>query len=382
MKALKSQLASRVGVMPAHQEASQWTPRAYQEGDAQGILELWNRVFAGVDPDRGKLSYWNWQFNENPTGRGRAWLAVVGEAIVGHYAAIPMQIHMEDKLIPAALSLGIMTREDYRRQGIFETLARRLHDELGHDGLAITYTFPNENSIGGLVKKLEWTQICTLPVYVKPLRPDNILAGVIKNALLGAVAGRIAGPCGMFFQRTSRVSSSLLKQVHPVNQIDSRFDELWQAARPVGKIAVLRSAAYLDWRYLRNPTRDYVVLALEEEDRLVAYAVVRCMQQFGLNGGMITELVSGPDRPDAREAVLVAAIHYSLAQRMDLCACTVRGDDLSTSLLRRNGFFPIPEQLAPKKWYFGAHVNNDSVNAALAKDPGRWYLTFGDTDVI
>jgi hypothetical protein len=134
--------------------------------------------------------------------------------------------------------------------------------------------------------------------------------------------------------------------------------------------------------WLRNPTRTYAVLALEEGDQLIAYTVVRYMQQFGLKACMITELMSRPDRPDALEAVLVSAVRHTRSRGMDLCACSIHGNEQTSALLKKNGFMLLPKKFAPKEWYFGARINNDSVDGALVNDPQEWYLTFGDTGVI
>jgi hypothetical protein len=113
----------------------------------------------------------------------------------------------------------------------------------------------------------------------------------------------------------------------------------------------------------------------------VAYAVIRCMEQFGLRGGMITELVGHPSREDAQEAVLAVVEEHFEREGMALAACLVHGDRRAPRLLKRNGFLRAPRR-SFKEWYFGVRPNDISLQSDWVTHPDSWYLTFGDTDVI
>jgi hypothetical protein len=213
------------------------------------------------------------------------------------------------------------------------------------------------------------------------LRPDTIVDQVVSKHLLAALAKPFARLATAIVSRSLAVPGQVRANVRWLERFDARADELWQTAYDRRKIAVTRDAAFLNWRYYLNPRRDYRVVAFEEKDQLVAYAVARCMEQFGLHGGMITDLVGRPGREDALQTVLAVAMEHFMEQRMDLAACLIYGDRRVARLLKRNGFLPVPKR-AFKEWYFGVRVNNESVSPDLVNDPGNWYLTFGDTDII
>jgi hypothetical protein len=306
---------------------------------------------------------------------------VVDGTIVGHYAVIPVHMQVRGEPVAATLSLDTMAHPKYQRQGMLTTLAGELYAELGRTGFPITYGFPNDKSIGLLTNKLQWTYVCSLPVYVKPLRPSVIVDRIISGRPLAAVvkpfgnlAARIASPPVVMPDRGRA-------KVHWLEQFDARADDLWQMVCDRRRVALTRSAAFLNWRYFRNPRRGYRAVAFEEKEQLAAYAVVRCMEQSGLRGGMITDLVGHPGRDDALQAVLAAAVEYFAGEKMHLSACLIHGDRRVTQLLKRNGFLPVPKRMF-KEWYFCVRVNNDSMIPDLVNDPGSWYVTFGDTDVV
>ena len=165
-----------------------WVTRGYKPGDEDGLIALWKAAFPEGESGRAELDYWNWQFRDPPAGAGRFRLAVVGDQIVGQNVVIPVPMQVRGQSIQGTLSLDTMTHPDYLRQGIFTTLANELYDELGREGFPITYGFPNENSIGGFVRKLQWTHVCSLPLYVKPLRPAAIVDSVLSNPILSTIA--------------------------------------------------------------------------------------------------------------------------------------------------------------------------------------------------
>jgi hypothetical protein len=359
----------------------EWITREYGPGDEERILSLWKMVFPDGESGRGEPGYWYWQFRDPPAGSARIRLAVVDEQIVGHYAVIPVSMQVEGKAILGTLSLDTMTHPEFRRQGMFTTLASELYEELGRAGFPITYGFPNENSIGGFVKKLQWTHVCSLPVYVKPLRAGEIADGLLTNPLLGAIAKPLARLGAAIVSSSARVSDHAQASIHWLDRFDEGADELWQEAHDQDKIALTRSAAYLNWRYFQNPLRSYRAVAYVEGSRLLAYAVVRCMNRFGLRGGMITDLVGLPGRDDALEAVLASVEERFVGKEMDLIACLLHGDRRGTRLLRRSGFLRAPQGIL-KEWYFAVRSNSTLFDNDSITDEKKWYLTFGDTDVI
>ena len=362
--------------------ARTWTTRNYHPGDEQEIIELWKTVFSEGEHERAELDYWKWQFVNGPAGSGKIKVAVDNGKIVGQYAVVPLHMQLQGTPVVAALSLDTMTHPDYRRQGMFSILANELYTQLREGNIPITYGFPNENSLGGFVTKLQWTHVCTLPVYIKPIHLGTIVERAISNRWLGKAAKPFANLAGAAVFRKSGPSSETVGQFQWLEHFDQRANELWQRAYHQGKIAITRDSKYLNWRYFDNPKRDYRAIAFEEDSELIAYAVVRVMEQYGLQGVMIMELVSQPDRYDTLQAVLKAVSDYCIELNADLIACMAHGDDDLINLLKRNGFILPPSKFSMKDWYFGGRVNNHSIDLQVINQPDNWYLTFGDTDII
>jgi hypothetical protein len=360
----------------------EWLSRAYEPGDEVGIGSLWRTTFSNSDEvGRTELGYWSWQYRDPPAGFGRIRVAVSEDQIVGHYAVVPMQMQVMGEMIRGTLSLDTMTHPDFQRRGILGKLAGEVYDELDRDGLPITYGFPNENSVGALTRKLGWDYVCALPVFVKPLRADRIAGRFLPGRLLGTLAGPFARLGSRIISPPCSVPLPAEPKLRWLEQFDQQADELWDAVYDPAKIALTRSARFLNWRYPANPLREYRILAYEEDGHLLAFAVLRCMAQFGLRGGMIVELVGDPDRDDALAAVLAGVEEYFRWAGMDLAACLMHGDPRTVRALKRCGFLAAPRR-AFKEWHFCVRLNNGSLDRDALADPERWHVTFGDTDII
>ena len=144
-----------------------WFVRGYKNGDEDGILQFIQLAFKWDDK-----KYWNWRYRDNPAGIGRIWLADDAGKIVGHYAMIPIKMKIGDETVTASLTVDIVTHPNYRRQGIFETLARKAYTEAGKEGGHILCAFPNEVAISLTTHQ---KQVSRSPLPNAPFeRVDNI----------------------------------------------------------------------------------------------------------------------------------------------------------------------------------------------------------------
>ena len=117
-------------------------------------------------------------------------------------------------------------------------------------------------------------------------------------------------------------------------------------------------------------------MVAERTGEVVAYVTLRCMEQYGLRGGMIVDLVAAPGREKVLFSLLGHAERLLREQQMDVMACLVNGDDRYMRLLRKQGFLPPPGKIGFKEWYFGYRINRPTVSEEVCADRSSWFLTF------
>lgn len=127
----------------------------YQKGDEYAIIDLFEMVFKNPL----SIEWWRWRFLENPVDRPRIMLAWDRGRLASHYAVSPFRLCSDDEVCLAALSMTTMTHPDYSGQGLFPRLAETLYSDLAESGYAAVVGFPNANSHGVFIDKLDWLDI-------------------------------------------------------------------------------------------------------------------------------------------------------------------------------------------------------------------------------
>jgi hypothetical protein len=360
----------------------QWVARSYQAGDEVGILQLRRLVFGDRDNERDTERHWRWEFRDNPAGHGRIWLAVAADKTVGQYAVIPVRMQHCGEVIVASLSLDTMTHPDYRRQAVFTTLAGKVYEELERQSIPVTYGFPNRNSVEGFISKLDWICVRSLPVFVKPLDASRIVERFITNRILALAARSVSKPLTRLLFKPDNASLEGGGETRWIDRFDDRIDVFWEQVAPKYHIAVVRDSTYLNWRYFDNPGRQYRAVIAEGDDEILAYVILRCMEQFELRGGMIVDLGVLPDRESILGVLLAEAEKFFREQQMDLVACLINGDDEYVGMLRKRGYLPLSKRLGFKEWHFGCRLNTPALDKEFFSHPSNWLPPFEDTDIV
>jgi GNAT superfamily N-acetyltransferase len=354
-----------------------WHIRAYRDGDEEGILNLRQRVFGDLDPVRLMPETWRWQFRDNPAGEAVWALAEDQGRIVGQYAVIPTRFSVQGKETRFALSCDTMVDPDYRRQGLFTALARKVYQRIESEGrIAAVWGFPNEASLPGFTRHLDWRLLTVFSLRVAPLRPLTML-----RARLGLKKEREQAPAGRQEDSVASLCADIPGlQIKPVTRFDEEYDELWNRRRGgLAPVIQIRDAAYLNWRYTGVPGFGYRPFAIRSSGRLLGYMVIRTLTLMGHFFGVLTDLFPFPIRDPLT------------TQELFRCAqndCKDRGAEFMTCLLSQAGppflkdagLRTVPAFLNPRKWHFWARFA--PLDAPLLGVPENWYLTYGDTDIV
>lgn len=124
------------------------------------ILKLFLKAF-GMELNE---SLWEWAYIENPNGCPIVSLYFDDDKLIGHYAAIPMNLLYGNQNVKALLSMTTMVDKDYRKYGIFVSQALEVYEKARQDHFQLVYGFPNKNSAPGFKKRLGWQVLENLKV--------------------------------------------------------------------------------------------------------------------------------------------------------------------------------------------------------------------------
>lgn len=339
--------------------------RGYRRGDEHGIAALLNDV-----QNAGRsIEQWTRQFADNPCEkRPIIYLADDNGKVIGHEALNTMLMSYLGGDLYAGLSCDTLVHPDYRGQRLATKLFHAATDTAYQEGLSFIYGFPNQNSYHLLVKTLGWSVLGNPIGIVKLLDWHRYLSKRIGQPgianLAGMVANIIAQPC--FTLPRGRSSN-----VHEIEEIDARFDELWKAAAQSIKVAVVRDARFLRWR-LNQVGKHYVIFGFEQGGELLGYVVVRKSDD---TGHIVDLLINPASEKSVLMSLLGGAEHYLLEAGCAQISAWIPFIYLNVFRKARYRIRKTAAILCGKEL-------SQSVELAELERIENWYITMIDSDVF
>jgi hypothetical protein len=160
--------------------------------------------------------------------------------------------------------------------------------------------------------------------------------------------------------------------VERVYEWDEMYDLFWERAKSVCPIMGNRNRSFLTWRYLRHPTRNYVIYRALQKGEMKGYIVLRKVDLLKFNSAVIVDLLA-LDEHTLFELVR-KGIEHSRWEGADLLGFMVPKPHPYDRSLRREGFLP-----SFKAFHFLVYSHRKE---QILFNPKGWYVTWGDTDVI
>ena len=319
-----------------------WICRDYKSGDEYQILALFQKAF-GKEID---IAFWRWRFAQNPSGKGIIKLLFDEKKLIGHYAVIPVNVQVEDKLVKAVLSMTTMTHPDYRGQGIFTYLAEETYGLCKKKGFLFVYGFPNKNSYYGFTSKLGWQGQGKMTLLQKELEPKA------KKDLS-------------------------TREVKQIEHFDNGIDSLWNKVKRNHTVIVQRTQEFLNWRFARNPNVDYrKYLISSNSGDIEGYIVLKIYVAGDMTIGHIVDILSVADE-EVVKILLQHSYNYFLEQGVSYISCWIPRNSYYYGLLEKEGFTTKETET-----YFGIKILENDASLESVSQHSNWFLTMGDSDVF
>ena len=323
--------------------------RAYQPGDEEQILALFQHVFG----QPRTMAHWRWKFAANPAGRQIS-LAVTGDGrIVGQFAGLPATAVTPDASFVLSQGIDHMVDPEFQQQGVFAALTRHFAaSHLPPAGDVVFFSYP-------LAHKHSIDQRITTTELVHPVR-----------ALRFDLARRERWRAG-----TGDIWQSWRHRVVRVPRFGAAVEPLWRALRGELGVGIVRDARYLNWRYADCPDVGYTLLQVESRitGRVVGVAVLR----FGWFDEPIAPLLEllVPARDQAALRLLLGACHDLARERglSSVKAWIPEATPLHPSLLAHD--YAVEDT----PFLLTQIADTDLRRAAAMRQ--RWSYSMGDSDI-
>jgi len=353
-------------------DTDSWKVRDGNQSDMEGILSLRGIVFKEEERDKLDPRFWQWEFMKGPDGKAFLYIVEDENRIIGHFADIPRRFSAQGEVVLGTLSLDLMVHPDYWRKGIFAAMGRYGAEKVKQENGRFLIAFPIRlETILGL-KKIGWKEAAKLPVLVYPIRFRGIMNRYLHFPPLGLLMGGIARLFYFFLYGLKKKKETGGVEIERVGSLDESFNLFWQKACTLYPVMGIRNRDYLNWRYLQHPTRKYVIYRAKKNGEMRGYIVLRKVDLLKFNSAVVVDLLALDE--ETLSALVEKGIQYGQQERADLLGFMVPQNHLYYKILRQKGFLQ-----SPKTFQFMVYPHS---HREIVLSPEKWYVNWGDTDVI
>lgn len=357
-----------------------WKARVFAEDDFDKASAL-RKIF--LDPNTSSIrrscepEYYRWKILKNPLQQGIFHVAEDNGKVVGMTTVTPKRLRIFGRSVLGAEIGDTFTHPDYQRQGIFSTLVNLSRGEALQKGMAFIYGTPNDNSLPGYEKKLDFLQIPSPRVHslVRPLNIKAVLKARFSSSIL---ANGLAPLVAVFFGLRYKLRPSGMDregiQFEEIDSFPGSVGVLWETVCSKYDWILERGKTYLDWRFIANPD-SYGVLSARDSRNMLGYLVTKLGRWRDLRVGYLADFLTIENEPQVFEGLIYQAVEDFVKANADMVACWCVADSFYDRILRAKGF--RVHEIVPIICYRKTDIGTE----VLTRN-ARWHFTMSDSDNI
>lgn len=353
--------------------------RRFKQRDIDGIINLLNIVF----DHKFTKEEWKWIYELNPNGffgeNGDIWVAEADNQIVGHYAIRPEKIKFKSKAIMVAQSVATAVHPNYRRRGIFTTLANKVYGD-AKNRYDFIYGFPSEMAYKGFIK-LGWKDY-KIENFHKILNYDNVLSRKFGNKivkkwffLLGA---KILIKIYQTYERLYKKDKiGYISEINEINNFPIEINSFYSKISKDYEFILERTYNYLNWRFSKKFGNYKIFIARSIKNKEIMGYIVLHKRENVLN---IVDLITLQGEDNTKINLINMAIKIGNDEGVDRISCIYPRGNKQSGLLIKLGFFSPDKILRFLKIYSIRYILYNLTDKEIIPDIKNWFYTLADSD--
>jgi len=293
---------------------------------------------------------WCWQFLRNPQtpdpDRGASmWLAFVGDDVVGQMGVQDCAIMVDGAHHHAGWIVDVMVDGDFRGKGV----GHMLHAEIQkHRPILITLTMAEATrriaqragciTLGPTNQWVRWHRLSGQTVarflnYKSQYGRGRRFAITAFNRswvgprILAILARLHAGSVG---RQTGALAGYNWQMF---DEFSDEIDEFIRGAQSELAAVMVREPVAQTWRYNQHPTINYSKFLIRTDDGIKGILICRLPVSGELPAGVVTDVITRPDDPQAHDALLELAFE-NLDVGCEFLEAAASTPDMSNALMR------------------------------------------------
>jgi GNAT superfamily N-acetyltransferase len=299
------------------------------------------KVLALYEADHTNISeeYWRWLYAQTPDELVLIAKDSQTSSVVGFYAVITWPISFESITVQTAQSVHTIVHPNYRRRGIFVTLANECYKNAKSLGfpLLIGWTGETGAAIKGFVGRLGWHDLGKMPVLVLPIRAFRAVKWLGMSWIKRIVAGTYLSLRGIM-KHPRKPKDEGYKFVQGSWDYEG-FANCWKSAIGHTRVSVTKDSAFYKNRFtMSNRADEFIPFVIRTGNQIVAFAI--CLERSTQTGteGVIAELQALEEHPNAFELLCWECVNYFKRRGVDYVRIWAKKPSWIMKSLDRMGF--------------------------------------------
>ncbi|MEJ8843057.1 GNAT family N-acetyltransferase [Lacibacter sp. H375] len=280
------------------------------------------------------VEHYTWKYN-SPAGKAKIAVIQQHDKLVGSVSMFPVTLIKGNRLFTAWNAGDVAVLPEYRGKFFFNQCMNALKKSSGENDFL--FGFPNHNNLAGATRS-GFKYIKDLQFYIKPY----------------------------FFTNGKRLENQ--------GELFSALQDQYAETLARGRTMILRSSAYMKWRYLKKPGTNYLCYTYNEGTRILGNVVVRVVKRKSIKVLVVMEY-----HYIDRKAISFLNRFIGQSAIKNKCVTVVMLSARDQFNSDRTGFFRLPELFQPKKMVFYGNPLKEEDKALLNVS---WFIQTGDWDAF
>ncbi|MFH2058520.1 MAG: hypothetical protein ABIJ59_06440 [Pseudomonadota bacterium] len=272
------------------------------------LVELFFRQFK--HPDSGNMwstVYFRWKLINNPVGKGLLSCAIYGDEIIGTASMTLKRIWLNQITMIGAETGDTFTNSEFSKNGkkadvYYEknaslprskeyidvsVMGRLLYEntqKAQEDNINIIYGTPNEQSLAGYIKKLDY--YCHSDKIVHLMKPTVLFMNIILSRYFGQLNKYGKFIINWLYKLNKIIENMYSKywkfrqlsagySIETIGNLDESFDSFWNRIKHQYQFSLVKDREYFCYRFIDTVHARYSIFVLKKKHEIFGILVTR-----------------------------------------------------------------------------------------------------------
>jgi hypothetical protein len=230
--------------------------RFLEDSDKQKLKFFYDAAY-GAKHILNNILHHDWQFKNNPFNKLSTKSILITESssiIEAHLGFIPIELKLFEEFHNSSWHVSFFTLDQFRSKGFGTQLI-----EYGNNFFDFTLVLSGSDGTKKIYLNTNGKDFGNLNRYIGILdkkRIEDYLKSKIKKSKVK-----------IFHDDNYKITR--------IDHLDKNYNQFWNDVRTRYPITVNRTKKYLNWRFLDHPLLDYHFLLLQNNSKILGFAVIR-----------------------------------------------------------------------------------------------------------